>query len=752
MKAAFDAIKGQLPQDFWGLITTEVPTAKDPHRTLLQKHLKDYSERNTSDYFIHKNLKAFLSRELDFYIKNEVLYIDDITTRNPQTFLSRLAVIKAMQCVGGHVIALLSQLEDYQKRLWLKKKFVVAADYCITLDRIPTAFYADICANDRQREEWVDLFAINEIEATQGDIFSEGRSAYSEPLTEKFLTENPHLVLDTAFFSTEFKQRLLTSIENIDEACNGLLVNSENFQALELLQASSQVKCIYIDPPYNTGNDGFTYKDNYQHSSWLAMMNDRLRLARNLMADDAVIFISIDDKEVANLRELCDNVFGNDNFIAQLIWERAFSPKNDAKYISNSHDYILMYSKQIEDFKIGRLERTEEANARYSNPDNDPRGVWMSSDISVKTYNAACDYPITTPSGKTVEPPAGRSWRLSEKAFSERLQDNRIWFGPNGDNTPRIKRFLSELKFEGMAPTSILFYKEVGHSQEGAQELTRDMFNKGVFSGPKPVRLLNRLCTLSNMQADGDDIALDFFAGSGTTGHAVINQNREDDGNRKYILCEMGDYFNSVTKPRIEKAIYSKDWSEGKPLSRQGVSQCFKYLRLEQYEDTLNNIQLAADPTKPNLGFDESYLLGYMLDVESRNSLFSKEWFTNPFDVKMLITRNNERKEEQIDVVETFNYLLGLKVERTSWPTDGVQLVWGRTRKGERTLVVWRNVTKVAGDALAEAVKTLGDELKKMRRIYVNGDNNLAALLPTALSERIVLTEPEFKKRMFDAE
>lgn len=311
---------------------------------------------------------------------------------------------------------------------------------------------------------------------------------------------------------------------------------------------------------------------------------------------------------------------------------------------------------------------------------------------------------------------------------------------------------MSELKFEGMAPTSILFYKEVGHSQEGAQELTRDMFNKGVFSGPKPVRLLNRLCTLSNMQADGDDIALDFFAGSGTTGHAVINQNREDDGNRKYILCEMGDYFNSVTKPRIEKAIYSKDWSEGKPLSRQGVSQCFKYLRLEQYEDTLNNIQLAADPTKPNLGFDESYLLGYMLDVESRDSLFSKEWFTNPFDVKMLITRNNERKEEQIDLVETFNYLLGLKVERTSWPTDGVQLVWGTTRKGERTLVVWRNVTKVAGDALAEAVKTLGDELKKMRRIYVNGDNNLAALLPTALSERIVLTEPEFKKRMFDAE
>ncbi|MCB9017118.1 MAG: site-specific DNA-methyltransferase, partial [Prevotellaceae bacterium] len=303
-----------------------------------------------------------------------------------------------------------------------------------------------------------------------------------------------------------------------------LYIEGDNLEVLKLLQKSylGKVKMIYIDPPYNTGND-FVYDDDFSqsqaeydevagnvdelgnrfrkntdtngkfHSDWCSMIYPRLMLARTLLSEDGVIFISIDDNEVRNLRNICDEVFGEGNFVATLVWQRAFSPKNDAKYISNSHDYIIMYSKEIEKFNIGRLDRTEEANARYSNPDNDPRGVWMSSDISVKTYNESCDYPITTPSGKIVEPPAGRCWSLSRNSFLERLQDNRIWFGPNGDNTPRIKRFLTDLKFEGMAPTSILLFKEVGHSQEGAQEVVSLFGDKGVFDGPKPVRLLQRL-------------------------------------------------------------------------------------------------------------------------------------------------------------------------------------------------------------------------------------------------------------------
>ena len=400
-----------------------------------------------------------------------------------------------------------------------------------------------------------------------------------------------------------------------------LYIEGDNLEVLKLLQGAyhKKVKMIYIDPPYNTGKD-FVYPDNYRdsiknykeltgqadaegkstranpetsgryHTDWLNMMYPRLILARNLLTDDGVIFISIDDSEQDNLKKLCNEVFGEENFVAQLVWQRAFAPKNDAKYISNSHDYVLMLSKSIESFKIGRLKRTEEANARYSNPDNDPRGVWMSSDISVKTYNEECDYPIITPSGRIVEPPTGRCWRLSKKAFLERLQDNRIWFGPDGNGTPRIKRFLSELKFDGMAPTSIMFYKEVGHSQEGAQEVTK-LLDAGAFDGPKPERLLERLLTLANLHRDA--IILDFFSGSATTAHAVMQLNAEDGGNRKFIMvqlpepCEEGTeaakagYKNicEIGKERIRRA--AKEIREENPLACQNQDMGFKVFKLD---------------------------------------------------------------------------------------------------------------------------------------------------------------------------
>ena len=352
------------------------------------------------------------------------------------------------------------------------------------------------------------------------------------------------------------------------DTTQNLYIEGDNLRVLKLLQKGymGKVKMIYIDPPYNTGND-FVYHDDFAHSAneeelaagnvdeegnryrknldsngrfhsdWCSMMYSRLLVARSLLTEDGVIFISIDDNEVRNLKNICDEVFGEKNFVAQFIWERAYSPKNDAKFVSNSHDYILMSAKNIDNFTIGRLERTAEANARYSNPDNDPRGVWKASDMSVKTYNAACDYPITTPSGKTVEPPAARCWRLSRNAFRERLADNRIWFGPNGDSTPAIKRFLSELKYEGMAPTSILFYKEVGHSQEGAKEVTALFEDKGVFDGPKPVRLLKRLITLANL--DDKSIVLDFFSGSATTAHALMQYNAEKEKHCKFICAQL---------------------------------------------------------------------------------------------------------------------------------------------------------------------------------------------------------------------
>lgn len=410
--------------------------------------------------------------------------------------------------------------------------------------------------------------------------------------------------------------------ESVDwDNTKNLYIEGDNLEVLKLLQNSymGKVKMIYIDPPYNTGND-FVYHDDFHqtkqdydlfsgdvneegerlvkntesngrfHSDWCSMIYSRLMVARTLLTDDGVIFISIDDHEQRNLKNICDEVFGESNFIAQLVWERAYSPKNDARFISNSHDYVLMYAKELENFVIGRLDRTEEANARYSNPDNDPRGVWKPSDMSVKTYNAESDYPITTPSGRVVEPPAGRCWRLSRNAFRERLQDNRIWFGPDGDSVPCIKRFLTELKYEGMAPTSILFYKDVGHSQEGAKEVVA-LLDKGIFDGPKPVRLMKRLFTLANLKKES--LVLDFFSGSASTAHALMSFNLEKDKQCHFILVQLPE----ETDDKAQKAGYNNICEIGKERIRRAGKKILEEQKAKQGD-------LFSDDQKPlDVGF-----------------------------------------------------------------------------------------------------------------------------------------------------
>lgn len=397
------------------------------------------------------------------------------------------------------------------------------------------------------------------------------------------------------------------------DTTKNLYIEGDNLEVLKLLQTAyyRKVKMIYIDPPYNTGND-FVYEDDFAdplarykevtqqttksnpetmgryHTNWLNMMYPRLRLAANLLKDDGVIFISIDDNEVDNLKKLCNEVFGEENFVAQLIWERAFSPKNDAKYVSNSHDYVLMYARNISDFKIGQLDRSEEAESRYKNPDNDPRGKWTSGDLSVKTYNASSDYEIITPSGRKVLPPHGACWRVSKERFNELVDDNRIWFGENGDNVPRLKRFLSEIK-EGIVPTSILFYKDVGHSQEGRQELKKIFDDKGYFDGPKPIRLIRRLLTMAN--TDDDSIILDFFSGSATTAHAVMQLNAEDGGNRQFIMVQLPEVCDE--KSEAYKAGYKNICEIGKERIRRAGKKI-----LEE-----NNQMTLEDKEQLDIGF-----------------------------------------------------------------------------------------------------------------------------------------------------
>ena len=413
------------------------------------------------------------------------------------------------------------------------------------------------------------------------------------------------------------------------DTTGNMFIEGDNLATLKILHKAyyGKVKMIYIDPPYNTGND-FIYNDDFKqtrrsykaeagitddggnvvrddglrtntgghkHSNWLNMMYPRLFLARNLLRQDGVIFVSIDDNEVHNLRLMMNEIFGEENFVAQLVWERAYAPKNDAKYVSNSHDYVLMYARSINEFTIGRLERTDEANARYSNPDNDPRGVWKPSDLSVKTYSVANDYSITTPSGRVIEPPASRCWSLSKKVFLERLQDNRIWFGPNGDSVPAIKRFLSELKHEGMAPTSILFYKDVGHSQEGAKEVVSLFNGEGSFDGPKPVRLIKRLITMSS--AKDEDIVLDFFSGSGTTAHAVAELNAEDGGNRRWICVQLPE----LTDEKSEA--YKAGYRTIADIARERIRRAGAKIRADQAD------KLASRNVPLDLGF-RAYRVG----------------------------------------------------------------------------------------------------------------------------------------------
>ena len=405
------------------------------------------------------------------------------------------------------------------------------------------------------------------------------------------------------------------------ETSENVFIEGENLEVLKILQKSyfGKIKCIIIDPPYNTGSDAFIYPDNYKerrkdykeraglideegylmkedlwransrdggqfHSNWLSMMLPRLFVAHSLLSDDGVIFVHIDDNEVHNLRLLMDEVFGEENFVGQLVWQRAFSPKNDAKYISNSHDYIIIYAKNLDCFSIGRLNRTKEANERYNNPDNDPRGVWTSGDLSVKTYDPDYDYPITTPSGRIVHPPSGGCWRLPKETFIEKVLENRIWFGMDGDNVPRIKRFLSDLKKEGMTPTSILFHKDVGHNQEGSQEVST-LMSSGVFEDPKPIRLLFHLLTLANISNNNGDIILDFFAGSGTTGHAVLEFNKKYGGNRRFILvqlpekCKEGGKAHKanyktiadITRERLRRAIQKIEGEQRAEAERGGM-------------------------------------------------------------------------------------------------------------------------------------------------------------------------------------
>lgn len=753
-----DIIQTKYKDDYLDLLTIMEGNDKEE----LRRHISRYTTKNSSDYFIHKNLGDFLRRELDFYLKNEIMHVSDLDYNNLRRTLAEAKTIKA---VGEEIIQMLAGLEDFQKKLWLKKKFVVQSDYCITLDRVPESLYADICANEEQRKEWVRLFAIDEIER---DLTTEG---YSEPLTERFLEENPHLVLDTAFFNNDFKHRLLESMADIDAQCDGLLVNSENFQALELLQEKyqEQVKCVYIDPPYNTGGDDFLYKDAYQESSWLSCINDRLDLSKRYFKEGGSIAVSIDIKELDKLIGLMDMQLGDENRKANITVRRASI--TGAKVINpglvNISENVVMYSNGQGKWQPHDAYREKGYDDRYNRmiPNiNEDMSKWTFSTVLEEFAKskgiAKSKLKITL--GDTYEDEllkfvidnAGAIFQ-SASLDLESIGNEAVELYKKSKNDPNTiyhghrEGDLNDYYLIG--GKLLLFYKDrlrrIGDKIVPVEKvsdiwddvLPNDIHNEGgvvLKKGKKPEKLIDRI--LDSTTKEGE-LVMDYFAGSATSGAVCLKSHR------KFINVEANEYFDSIPLRRIKNTLFG-DKSGVTDTHMWKGGGVVKYIRLEQYEDTLNNLYrtpMEGAWYEEELGADT---IGYVMDMQSQQNWMHTDWMANPFGVKMQITHGNEKTEQTIDVVETFNYLLGMNVEKMQWPAEGMQVVMGTTRRGKRTMIIWRNTAQVTDEDVKAFLSSV--DHKPFKQIYINGETTLGTILDGKLRQ----TETEFEYRMFPNE
>ena len=743
-----------IPDEFQGIFKA-MPTEKNKNRTLLEKYLTDYTAKNTADYFIHKNLGKFLNQELDFYIKNEVMNLDNIQDSTDFLHIEQnLQTIKTLKTVAKEIIAFLAQLEDFQKKLWLKKKFVAGCHYLITLDHLTEAQVQTALENPKQTAQWQALFHVN----TSG-------------LNAVELCKNyPHLVVDTALFEPKFQADVLREIEHLDDKTNGLLIHSDNFQALNLLQEryKEQVKCIYIDPPYNTGNDGFIYKDQYRFSSWLSFIGTRLKESVKIMKPDSACFVSIDDNQVSQLNILLNEEFSSDNYMGLITRTTGTTTGQGAKDIGSSLDYVFAYRKS-NNFILKGIDLSDDDEKRFS--EEDEKGKYSYLQLR-KTGNAdrredrpLMFFSVKDPDGNDVYPigPTGYEsrWRVGKDKYQSLVDENMIIWkkSRNGILTPYVKYYL-----EGRTKQVSNLWDDLDGNKKGSIEVRNLLGDKSAFDNPKPIQLVSRCIDIST---EKKDLILDYFAGSGTTAHAVINLNREDNGNRKYILVEQGEYFDSVLKPRVQKVIFAKDWKDGKPQADNGafggVSQIVKVLKLESYEDTLNNLELHK-PIQDlvDMGLSETvqndYLLHYMLDVESRDSLLNTQHFTKPFDYQLNIatTSAGAYEAKTIDLVETFNYLIGLRVSEINDKRENdLVMVQGINTSGEKTLVIWRDCEKYDYDKLNRYLdsRDINPQDSEFEVVYINGDHNVPTVF--AGSDESIKTlkvrsiEAEFLSRMF---
>jgi adenine-specific DNA-methyltransferase len=795
------------------------PTEKDSGRTVLQKHLKGYSDRNTFDYFIHKDLGSFLRRELDFYIKNEVMHLDDVESETAPRVEQYLSKIKVIRKIAGKIIDFLAQLENFQKKLWLKKKFVVETQWCIMVGCIPEVFYPEIAANDTQHEEWVNLFAIDEI---KGDMVTPG---YSKKLKPEFLKTNPTLVVDTRNFVADFTARLLQAMGDVDEQTDGVLFHSENFQALALMQSlyREQVNCIYIDPPYNAASSEIIYKNDYKHSSFVSLLADRLQLGRSVLSGDGVIAVAIDDYELHRVLLLMGDIFGEVNHLGTVAIRINPKGRMTARKVSLVHEYSLLFGKSDEAFVKKLPVEPEDKTHKYV---QDKDGSWY---LPVNLRKQGVDSEAEKADGSLMErhypiyfdPDSGaisvtkklpveilpvdgskqqRIWRRGKEAIEEMFRRGDLWVKNIAGAWQLYFKFRGGL--DGKMVQSMWIESEYSASDYGTRILDGILGKREQFSYPKAPRTVSdNILAMSDAR---DCKVLDYFGGSGTTGHAVINLNREDGGNRKFILVEMGDHFDSVLLPRIKKVTFTPEWKDGKPKRLATAEEVehspriIKVIRLESYEDALNNLDTRRTDTQQLLldaaaaqgtdGLKEQYLLHYMLNVETRGSqsLLNVQAFTDPTAYKLKVKRpgSDESREVNVDLLETFNWLIGLTVQHIAAPqnfsatferdsekrlrlkgrlkqeakgTYWFRTVTGVTPDGRRTLIIWRKLTGEPEQdnlVLDEWFTKQGYSAKdsEFDLIYVNGGNNLENLKTPEDLWKVRLIEEDFHRLMFDTE
>ncbi|MFW6106747.1 MAG: site-specific DNA-methyltransferase [bacterium] len=755
-------------------VTAERHTSADGEPvTFLEHHLRQYTRRNTSDFFIHKDLKGFLSRELDFYLKNEVLNLDEMEAAGEGRTEGWFQVMRVIKAIGGRIVEFLAQIEDFQKMLWEKRKFVTETNYCITVQNVPEEFYPQIAACEAQWAEWKDLFHVDEEE---DNLFNSNAKGKKDKRVS-FLEAHPTLVLDTKHFDRDFVDHLLASFDDLDGMTDGLLVNSENFQALNLLleKYREKVKCIYIDPPYNTGNDEFLYRDAYQHSSWLAMMVDRLRLAVEAMQKDAVFWLSIDDNEIAEARMLCDRmVFGPSGFLGEIVWKTG--TENNPSQIAVEHEYVLGYARDPQELSHWQVpsEKAALIQTRYNALRKKNRGnveqiqsdlrQWMKGHEDelggVMHFNCVDEQGVYSPQNPANPHPGGyvyevlhpvtgkrcamptNGFRFPEATFRKMLKRGDIEFGKDESVIPKPKKRLQVAR----EVLRSVYYEDNRKSINGLDAL----FGRRVFENPKSPTLLGKLF---RFVAEDGDWVLDHFAGTGTTGESVIRLQRSGFGTRGFILVEMGDYFDTVLLPRIKKVTFSPDWKDGKPKrmatdeEAKRSPRIVKYLRLESYEDALNNIAFTLPKGQETLEFDD-YLLKYVLRWETKESetLLNVEKLAKPFTYTLHIAAGQETQKKTVDIPETFNYLLGLNVRTRKVFHDGDRryLVYRGQIDHRDVVVIWRETEGWGKKDLERDKEFVAEQglAEGADEVFVNGDS----FIPEAKA-----LEPVFKNRMFSA-